>query len=403
MPDASALYATTRRTPRVWALLGHKAGDNSQVLALAEALGWPFENKNFSYKWYGPAINLMRIPTLAGIVREQSSVLESPWPDLIITAGWRNEPVARWIRQQAAAEGHCVRITHLGRTWARIEHFDLIITTPQYRLPVRPNVLHNKTPLHRITIERLTSDARRWRERLDHLAGPYITVVIGGSSGPYSFDRAAASRLAHQASALAVARGASLLVTTSSRTPSSAIDTFCSELTVPAYVYRWSKGATDNPYFAFLGLAREIIVTGDSMSMLAEACSTGKPVHIFDLGEGENTMRPKAAKARRYDGNWWQRLARVEAIHLRAFCYRQMMRFGPQRLSRDIRLVHAYLTDLGRAVWLGDLFPAGRKPPGLNCCSRAVSRVRGLFDFAPSGAAASYEAAGFFRMAQHSF
>ena len=39
----------TTRQPRVWALLGDKAGDNAQVLALARALGWPFEAKRLAY------------------------------------------------------------------------------------------------------------------------------------------------------------------------------------------------------------------------------------------------------------------------------------------------------------------------------------------------------------------
>ena len=381
----------------MWALLGHKAGDNSQILALAEALEWPFENKNFRYRWYGPAINLARLPTLAGI---KSSILEPPWPDLIITAGWRNEPVARWIRGQAAAEGQRVRITHLGRTWARIEHFDLIITTLQYRLPVRSNVLHNKTPLHRITAERLVTDARRWRSRLDHMPAPFITVVIGGSSGPYSFDRAAATRLARQASAQAAARGGSLLVTTSSRTPAAAVDAFCADVSGPVYIHRWSRGGSDNPYFAFLSLGSEIIVTGDSVSMLAEACATGKPVHIFDLGEGQNAMRPQAAGTKSTGWSRLQRLARTEAGHVRAFCYRQMMRFGPRRLSRDIRLVHAYLTDSGRAVWLGDPFPDDRPSSALECRTRAVARVRGLFAVAADEAAPSMEAFALLRPLQ---
>ena len=36
--------------PRVWVLTGNKAGDSTRVLALAEALGWPFEIKQFIYR-----------------------------------------------------------------------------------------------------------------------------------------------------------------------------------------------------------------------------------------------------------------------------------------------------------------------------------------------------------------
>ncbi len=358
-------------------MLGHKAGDNSQVLALAEALGWPFEEKRFVYKPYELATNLVVGVTLAGVVKEKSSVLGPPWPDLILSAGRRNEPICRWIQKQAAP--HRVRIVHIGRPWAKIERFDLIVTTPQYRLPIRPNVLHNKTPLHRITGERLRQDVAAWEPRLRDLPKPYIAVMIGGNSGPFSFDRAAAERLAVQAGALARARGGSLLVSTSARTPQPAVDAFMRTVSCPAHVYRWSAGATDNPYFAFLGLAEEIIVTGDSMSMLAEACATHNRVYIFDLGEGRYAMRESVAAAARRepsDRQWWKGW---EKARWNAFWYRQMMRFGPQRLSRDIRIVHRHLVDSGLAVWLGDAFPDGQPLPTLECVARAAARVRALF------------------------
>ena len=44
--------------PRVWLLTGHRAGDNTQVLALGEALGWPFEIKRFVYTPYERLVNL---------------------------------------------------------------------------------------------------------------------------------------------------------------------------------------------------------------------------------------------------------------------------------------------------------------------------------------------------------
>jgi hypothetical protein len=153
------------------------------------------------------------------------------------------------------------------------------------------------------------------------------------------------------------------------------METFRANLTVPAYLFLWSKEATENPYFAFLGLADAHIVTGDSMSMLTEACATRKPVHIFDLGEGTNAMRP----APQVESNEVGGLA-VGLGHLRASLYRLMMRIGPQRLSRDIRIIHRYLTDTGRAVWLGDRFPAGLPLPTLDCLSRAVARVRSQFE-----------------------
>ena len=294
MPHGLAPLENMIVAPRVWVLTGNKAGDNSQVLALAEALGWPFEIKQFVYKAHEIVPNLLVRTTIAGIDKQHSSPLQPPWPDLVLSAGRRNEPIARWIKRQAPES---TRIVHVGRPWSSLDCFDLIVTTPQYRLPVRPNILHNKTPLHRVTNERLAREAARWQERLAHLPRPYTAVVIGGSSGPYSFDHRAAERLAREASTLAGKAGGSLLITTSARTPPATMEKLERNITVPAHLFRWSQTAQDNPYFAFLGLAETIVVTGDSMSMLAEACATRKRVYIFDLGEGERSMRPEIAEA----------------------------------------------------------------------------------------------------------
>src|SRR5688500_3705475 len=84
-PGASAKTGPAA-PPRTWVMMGHKAGDNSQILALAEALGWPFEIKRLVYRPTELLTNLAAPLTLAGIVRRKSSPLEPPWPDLIISA-----------------------------------------------------------------------------------------------------------------------------------------------------------------------------------------------------------------------------------------------------------------------------------------------------------------------------
>jgi mitochondrial fission protein ELM1 len=52
---------------------------------------------------------------------------------------------------------------------------------------------------------------------------------------------------------------------------------------LPAVVW---DGQGANPYFGYLGLADAIVVTSDSVSMVSEACATGKPVYVYALGNG---------------------------------------------------------------------------------------------------------------------
>ena len=372
-PDATLL---THWPPRVWAVLCYRSGDNTQILSLVEALGWPFEIKRLAYKQHKVAINLLRGTGLAGIDISRSSPLAPPWPDLIISAAFRNEPVCRWIQRQA---DHRVRYVHIGRPWARFDHFDLVIAVPEYRLARHPKVLHNDLSIHGVTAARLAEAAAQWAPRLAELPRPYIAVLVGGYSGPYTLDRPTAERLGRQASALAHELGGSLLVTTSARTPRSSAAALRAAIDAPAYFFQWTRQAGDNPYYGYLALADSLIVTCDSVSMLTEACATCKPVYIFDLDEHHTASNP----ALRHPGaihssspGW--RDWRIH--HLKAALYQQMMRLPLPRLSRDIRLVHEYLIKSGHAVWLGQPFPPGPPLPPLEDTQRAVTRIRALFE-----------------------
>ena len=362
---ASRPASVPRQQPVVWVVTGYRAGERAQVLALAEALGWPFDIKEMDYRRFEFRTSLFRGSDLRGIRLARSSPLEPPWPDLVISAGMRNEPVCRWIRDQS---GGRTRIVHIGRPWAAPERFDLVVTTPQYRLPGRPNVLQNTTTLHRVTPERLQAEARVWQPRFDTLPRPYIAVIVGGNSGPYTFGPRAARRLAREAGDMARLAGGSLLVTTSSRTPFQAARALSEAIDVPMHFYRWRPDDQNNPYYGYLALADAFIVTADSVSMLTEACATGKPVYMFDPGVGRLSMRGAPDVAG--EGN---------DFRLSALLYRWLMRWGPKRLSRDLTLVHRRLVEDGHAVWLGEPFP-DHEPPPLRDMERAVARVRALFE-----------------------
>ncbi|PKQ13194.1 MAG: nucleoside-diphosphate sugar epimerase [Alphaproteobacteria bacterium HGW-Alphaproteobacteria-1] len=364
--------------PRVWVLDAYRAGERTQLRALATALGWPFEIKRLSYRRFGLASALFLRNDLKGVALAGSDALAPPWPDVVLSIGMRNEPVARWIRDQS---GGRTRLVFLGRQWADPRHFDLIITTPQYPVPERANVLRNALPLHGVTRARLDEAATLWAPRLAHLPRPYLTVTIGGTSGPYAFGPNAAARLLRDTLALARARGGSLLVSSSARTPAVALDAFAAQAAVPMQLYRWRRDDPDNPYLGFLALADEVIVTADSISMLAEAHATGRPVHMFDTGAGRSSMRHDMLCAAG-DAQAARALALADtdrADHaLGASAYRALMRYGWSYLSRDISRLHLRLVQSGRAVWLGDPLPPARENVEGDDMARATAAIRAL-------------------------
>jgi mitochondrial fission protein ELM1 len=114
-------------------------------------------------------------------------------------------------------------------------------------------------------------------------------VLIGGSNKVYSFGEAELAALADQLAAMARESGAGFLVTPSRRTGEAGERLLREKLSgVPAYIW---DGLGENPYFAFLALADAIVVTEDSVSMVTEAASTGKPVHVVRLAGGSRKFR----------------------------------------------------------------------------------------------------------------
>ena len=126
--------------PVIWLIDAYRAGERGQVRALVEALGWPCETKVLDYRRHVFLPHVLGQSTLRGIRAESAAQLSPPWPDLVISCGVRNEPVCRWICEQS---GGRTRYVHVGRPWAVLDSFDLVITTPQYRVPPRSNVLNN--------------------------------------------------------------------------------------------------------------------------------------------------------------------------------------------------------------------------------------------------------------------
>lgn len=321
--------------PVVWCLHGEKAGDNTQVRALAEELGWPRQVKQIVARRFELLVHIGHRATLKGIDTDKSSALRPPWPDVVISAGRRNEPVAQWIRAQS---GGRTRLVHLGRPWAPLDQWDLLITTDQYFLPRRPNILHNTLPLLRQTPEALRAAGEDLQPLIEALPRPWVAVLMGGDSGRFVMTAAKGRRLGELATDLATACGGSVLASDSPRTPVAAGDAMQAQLSEPHFCYRFHARGTageNNPYLGLLALADAFVVTGESMSMLAEASATGRPVFVFDVGDGDRA--------------WWSLL---HNYRYKPLSFRLGMALGPKRMRRDIGRIQEALVASGRARWL---------------------------------------------------
>ena len=91
----------TNEMAKIWALTDDRMGNISQVLGVAEALDEEYERKEIKYNVFVKLPNFLRGRSLCGVSKESRTELTAPWPGLVIAAGRRLFPVARFIKKKS--------------------------------------------------------------------------------------------------------------------------------------------------------------------------------------------------------------------------------------------------------------------------------------------------------------
>lgn len=274
---------------RVWVLTDERPGNQTQSIGVAQQLPFAFEEKRLHFSSLGQLPNRMLGQSRFRLDTPSRALIAPPWPDIAIAAGRKLAPILRYIKRK---NPHCFT-TYLMNPQVNTAHFDLV-AIPQHDLPKQAqNIMPTLGMAHRVTPELLKQAGEKWRPKLRHLPTPRIAVLVGGNSRSAEFYKTDFHEIGALASELALKSEASLLVTTSPRTPPRGYDYLRLALSVDHELFHWYPEA-ENPYLGYLALSKAVIVTGDSMSMCAEACSMGKPVFIYTPRQGQVAPKLKA-------------------------------------------------------------------------------------------------------------
>ena len=338
-PAFTPAAASTAATADVWLLTGSRPGEVAQQRALGAALGLACKE-----------IQVARLRPHGGGAELDTSALQAPWPRIAISFGL-SLPAALRLRELSAGS---TRIVHLGRprdTDAR--KLDLIIPMPHDVLFEGPNVLDIRMPFNFAPDAAQTQTAAEARLLASSLPRPWTALIIGGATRQTVFDTGKTARLVAAVCARARSRGGTALISTSPRTPAAALPALRAAAGGNSEFYEFKANDPSNPLAAYLRLADEFVVTGDSLSMVAECWRSGRPLLVapaqrslrYRLRAGLRDLLPRSLVARglvRGSTNidrWLARLAREGSIGL-------FGRSEPTRLYRpedDIDLQRAVL------------------------------------------------------------
>ncbi len=265
--------------PRVWVLADPRAGTAAQALGIAEALCEPLAEpyRVLPLGWSRWASLPLAWPTLAGLTDEARAGFVPPWPRLVISAGRRAAPAALWLGQRGAATVQAMR------PGFGAKRFSLLVLGEHDQPRPAANVLRILGATHRLAPARLAAARASWAE-LEALPGPRVALLLGGpvKQASAGLDPALVTGLAQAARAM----GGSVMATTSRRTGAAAGAALAGALAgTPHRLFAWGQGGA-NPYAGFLAWADAVVVTGDSVSMIAEALATAAPVFIAEVPAG---------------------------------------------------------------------------------------------------------------------
>lgn len=269
-----------------WVVTDGKVGMENQCVAVAKRLGLDPVIKRVRMRapWKQLSPWALRIGNRRSLSAEGDQ-LDGPLPDLLIATGRHSVTSSLAVRDMT--RGKCLRI-QIQNPGIDPRHFDLVVVPRHDRL-AGPNVLVTRGAPHGVTPEALAAAKEKFAPRFAHLAHPRIALLLGGNNGVYRLTGLAADKLAECLSTLARGTHGSVLVTPSRRTGASIEAAFRKRLAgVQGEIW---DGAGDNPYLGYLAYADHIVVTADSVNMVCEAASTGKPVHVVPLDGGSDKFR----------------------------------------------------------------------------------------------------------------
>ena len=222
------------------------------------------------------------------LARETADVLLKQYADVIVSCGAATVPAnLLW-----ASENGAKSVVLMKPAPVPLNRFDLVIAPRHDGLPKRPNVVHTLGAISRMDETRLLEARGRLHahpkfrpETRPGREAAVLSVFIGGDTPHYELSAAFAEALAAQILRACEAVNSVCLVTTSRRT-SPAVERILAEQLGRHPRCRLlllaSHDPIDGTMEGMLGAADVAVVTGESISMVSEACASGRTVVVVE-------------------------------------------------------------------------------------------------------------------------
>ena len=168
------------------------------------------------------------------------------------------------------------------------KNFNYIIA-PEHDAISGKNVISSKGALHYLTIEEI-KNSRDYLQNKTNTKKDILTLILGGPTKYYNYSTQNIKTVFSKIKNLTEKNNLHLVVIPSNRTPIETVSSAKSELINDSTII---ETVDKKAYLSALSIAKYIVVTCDSSSMISEAALTGKPVYVAMMETKRNDKRFK--------------------------------------------------------------------------------------------------------------
>ena len=255
----------------------------SQVEGLAKALDVEYSHKivRLSFPW-----NLIPpkfTPISEIILKDKTYLNEHETQNLIISCGRKSVIPSILIKKKNPK----IFTIHIQDPKVNLNNFDAIVA-PEHDNLKADNVYSSKGAIHYIT-ETEINNARSYL--LDKVKSEKIvSLILGGPNKYYNFNNDQLIKIFNKIKSEFLSKGYEVIVIPSMRTPKKIIELANMEIGASGYVV---KNIDKQAYLSAYALAKYVVVTCDSTSMISEAAVSGKPIFVAHMKAKRNNYRFK--------------------------------------------------------------------------------------------------------------
>ena len=251
----------------------------SQVEGLAKALDLDYFHEkielNFPWNLIPPSLT----PTKKFVFKNQIN----KYYDVIISCGRKSIIPSIFLKKNSNKK--IVNI-HIQNPKVSLKHFDFVVA-PDHDSIHGPNVIISKGAIHYLTINQI-DEAKDYLENKIEKEKDVLTLILGGPTKYYKYSNENIIQIFSKINKQILEKNLQLIVIPSNRTPEKIIQ-FAKEYFGKNQLI--VDTVDKQAYLSSLALAKYIIVTCDSSSMISEAAITGKPLYIAMMPAERNDKR----------------------------------------------------------------------------------------------------------------